>query len=268
MNKRANTTAGFAIAVLVISAGSLVGQRLIVDPDFLVSRDGNNAHVEVHVAANPRRARNLVGAAITHTRADGTPATKTYASFDGGQSWSDTVFAEQMSYGGGDPQVAFTPRGTALFTTLNTAPDDTGRTRAFLHVYRSEDGGLTWSRPANLGASYDHENIAVDQSTGRFAGRIYISALYGGEYQLGVFRSDDDGRSFIGPVEFYRSGGKELGVNVLQMAVFSDGALLATFHDFPLGADRNKEGPRHSGFFTVISDDGGITFSKPRAAPD
>ena len=242
--------------------------RIVVEPDFMASRDGNAPHVEIHIAANPRRARNLVAGAITHTRADATTATKVYTTFDGGRVWTDTVFPEQVAGGGADPQVAFTPVGTAIFATLNRGVDDNGRTRAFLHVYRSEDGGRTWSRPADLGASYDHEMIAVDQGTGRYAGRIYLSALYGREYQLGVFRSEDDGRSFIGPVEIYRAGGKTLGANVLQMGVFSDGAVLATYHDFPLGPDRDKPGPRRSGFFTVLSEDGGVTFSKPRPAPD
>ncbi|MGQ0650403.1 MAG: sialidase family protein [Gemmatimonadaceae bacterium] len=242
--------------------------RVVVEPDVLASRDGNSPHVEVHAAANPRRARNLIVGSITHTRPDGSPATKVYATFDGGRSWSDAAFPEQMAEGGGDPQVAFTPRGTALFATLNTAPDETGRTRAFLHVYRSEDGGRTWSKPADLGASYDHEMIAVDHTTGRFGGRIYLSALYGREYDLGLFRSDDDGRSFIGPVRFFRAGGREKGANVLPMGVFRDGTLLATFHDFPLGAERSAPGPRRSAFFTVLSDDGGVTFSAPRPAPD
>lgn len=260
--------AGGSAAAQSGGAAAPPAARIIVEPDVIASRDGNSPHVEPHVAANPRRAGNLVGAAITHTRPDGSPATKVYATFDGGLTWTDVAFPEQIAHGGGDPQVAFTPHGTALFATLNMAPDDTGRTRAYLHVYRSEDGGRTWPGLADLGGSYDHEMIAVDHTTGRFAGRIYISALYGREYQLGLFRSDDDGRSFIGPVEFFRAGGKTLGANVLPMAVFSDGALLATFHDFALGADRDAPGQRRSGFFTVISDDGGITFSKPRPGPD
>ena len=250
------------------SSGTSSAARIVVDPEFLVSRDGDNPHVELHVAANPRRARNLVGAAITHTRPDGTPGTKVYATFDGGLTWLDASFPEQIEHGGGDPQVAFTPVGTALFSTLMTGPDETGRTRAFLNVYRSEDGGASWSRPADLGASYDHEMIAVDQTTGRFAGRIYLSALYGRSYQLGLFRSEDDGRSFIGPVDFFVAGGETLGANVLPMVVFSNGDLMATFHDFPLGADRAKPGPRRSHFYTVLSEDGGISFSEPKPAPD
>jgi hypothetical protein len=241
--------------------------RIMVEPDVYASRDGNNPHVEVMVAANPRRAGNLIGGAITHTRPDGTPATKAYVTFDGGLTWTDRAFPEQVANGGGDPQVAFTPVGTALFATLNRASDEKGRTGTFLHVYRSEDGGLTWSKPADLGSSYDHEMLTVDQTTGRFAGRVYISTLYGGgEYKLGVFRSDDDGRSFIGPVEFYRTGGKTLGANVQQMGVFSDGAVLATYFEFALGPRETR--PPRSGFFSVISEDGGVTFSKPRPAPD
>jgi hypothetical protein len=249
------------------SAGHAAAPRIVVEPDVIASRDGNNPHVEVMVAANPRRPRNLIGSAITHTRPDGTPATKVYATFDGGLTWTDRAFPEQVANGGGDPQVAFTPVGTALFATLSRASDGSGRRGTILHVYRSEDGGLTWSQPADLGVSYDHEMMAVDHTTGRFAGRVYISALYGGgDYRLGVFRSDDDGRSFVGPVEFYRASGKTHGANVQQMGTFSDGTVLATYFDFALGPRELR--PPRTGFFTVISEDGGVTFSKPRPAPD
>lgn len=66
--------------------------RIIVEPDFLASRDGSAPHVEVHIAANPRRTRNLIAGAITHTRADATTATKVYTTFDGGRVWTDTTF--------------------------------------------------------------------------------------------------------------------------------------------------------------------------------
>jgi hypothetical protein len=57
----------------------------VVEPDFLVSRDGVGAQVELHLAAYPRNA---------------------------------------------DPQVAFTAAGAALFATLTSRPDETGRTRS------------------------------------------------------------------------------------------------------------------------------------------
>ena len=45
--------------------------RIIVGPDYLVSRDGDRPHVEIMAAANPKNARNLLAGAITFTRPDG-----------------------------------------------------------------------------------------------------------------------------------------------------------------------------------------------------
>jgi hypothetical protein len=237
------------------------GARIVAGPDVLASRDGGFPHVELMVAANPRDHRNLLGGAITFSRPDGGSACKAYASFDGGGSWLDSSFPELNATGGGDPQVAFTPAGTALFAALNTVKDEVGRTRAALIVHRSEDGGRTWARAVDLGYSYDHPQIAVDQTTGAYAGRVYIGALYGGrEYILGVFRSTDDGRSFIGPVRFVDGGGA--GVNVTSLVVLSDGTLVATYADFPIDPEKRKT-VRQSGLWAVSSKDGGVTFSKP-----
>ena len=243
-----------------------VQRRIVVSPDYLVSRDGDRPHVEIMAAANPRNARNLLAGAITFTRRDGGSATKAYVSRDGGIVWDDIIFPEQRETGGADPQVAFTTAGTALFLTLNTAPDETGRTRAFLHSYRSEDEGVTWSDVYNLGASYDHPMLVADQTTGPFAGRLYVSVLYGGlEYSLGVFRSEDDGRSWIGPVKFIDGAG-ERGLNVDPMLVFADGAIMVPFVDFPFTPEQTAEWDG-SRIWTVVSTDGGVTFSEPRAGP-
>ncbi|MGH7460085.1 MAG: hypothetical protein ACREMA_03535 [Longimicrobiales bacterium] len=37
--------------------------RILVGPNVLASRDGDIAHVELRIAANPRDARNLLGGA-------------------------------------------------------------------------------------------------------------------------------------------------------------------------------------------------------------
>lgn len=239
--------------------------RIAVEPDYLVSRDGDVPHVEIMAAANPRDRRNLIAGAITYTRPEGGTATKVYASLDGGISWSDVSFAEQLRWGGADPQVAFSAAGTAIFATLASAPDESGRTRAFLHAYRSEDGGRTWSRPIDLGASYDHPMLVADQSTGRFAGRLYMAVLYGREYSLGVFRSEDDGRSWIGPVKFLDGEGKR-GLNVDPMLILSDGTVVVTLGDFPSNPAQDSTWT-DSRLYTVISTDGGVTFSAPRPGP-
>jgi hypothetical protein len=92
--------------------------RLLVGPDVLVSRDGESPHVELMIAANPRRPGNLVGAAITGTGPDGSDATSSYASFDGGATWKAVPLPEPRAAGGGDPQVTFTAAGTALHAAL------------------------------------------------------------------------------------------------------------------------------------------------------
>ena len=109
-------------AALVAAGAADAGQepRIVVGPDYLVSRDGDRPHVEIMAAANPRNPRNLLAGAITFTRPDGGAATKAYVSFDGGVQWEDITFPEQKKTGGGDPQVAFTAVGTAVFATLAT----------------------------------------------------------------------------------------------------------------------------------------------------
>src|SRR5438876_6957329 len=113
--------------------------RIVVEPDFLVSRDGDVPHVEAMVAADPRNPRNLVAASIVGGRPAGGYHVKTYASRDGGLSWIDRSFPELVQNGGGDPQVAFTPSGTPLFSSLAFVVDDRGRPRAALYVWRPPD---------------------------------------------------------------------------------------------------------------------------------
>jgi hypothetical protein len=68
--------------------------------------------------------------------------------------------------------------------------------------------------------------VVVDHTLGRFAGRIYIGTLSGYPvYTVGIFRSEYDGHTFIGPVEV-ASGGGEVGVIAVDPQVLSDGTLL------------------------------------------
>jgi hypothetical protein len=257
-----------AAAGLALSARAPAAEapKIVVSPDVLVSRDGDFPHVELNVAANPKNAKNLLGGAITYTRPAGGTANRTYATVDGGATWKASEFAEQVEWGSGDPYVAFTPQGTGLFAGLAFVKDETGRTRAGLYVRRSEDGGLTWEKPADLGYSYDHEQMVVDQTTGRFAGRAYIGVLYGPypEYVVGVFRSEDDGRSWIGPVNA-ASGGGTIGLNEFMPMVLSDGTLLLPYADFEFRPGKVKTTGRVSNdTWVVASTDGGVTFGKPR----
>jgi hypothetical protein len=237
--------------------------KVIVSPNMLVSRDGDIPHVELMVAGDPKDAKRLVAGGITASRPDGGWICKTYASSDGGFSWTDSTFPDQIEGGSGDPQVAFGTHGTAYFMDLVFVKDETGRTRAALYFYRSPDGGKTWLKPFDLGYSYDHEQVVVDRSFGKYAGNVYVGVLYGKypEYTVGVFRSSDDGRTFTGPVDAASGKGKD-GLNVNNPLVFSDGTLWLPFTNFAFNPEERKRNRPSQMWFTTSSD-GGVTFSVP-----
>ena len=111
--------------------------------------------------------------------------------------------------------------------------------------------------------------MVVDTSSGKFGGRIYISTLAGyPEYKVQIFRSDDGGRTFRGPVTA-ASGGGVKGINSVTPAVLSDGTLYVPYVDFEFRPEKmaaqKKAGKAPSTVWYVTSSDGGLTFSKPRA---
>ena len=259
--------AGLASVVAGALALADAAPKVVIGPNILVSRDGDVPHVELMVAASPRTSKDLLGAAITATRPNGGWACRAYSSTDGGATWKSSEFSEQVEWGGGDPQVAYTAQGTALMVALTMNKSDQGKDCASMHVWRSEDGGKTWQPPSQIpcSPSWDHEQIVVDTTKGRFAGRIYIGVLYDYPvYRVGVFRSDDDGRTWVGPVEAANGGGT-LGINDVTPMVLSDGTLIVPYGDFPFKPeDRPSKGMAHENFWTVASTDGGVTFSAPR----
>ncbi len=195
------TTALAVITLLTILSATAHGQyTIVVGPNVLVSRDGDVAHVESHVAVSLRNPRNLLGTAITFTSPTVGTETKTYASFDGGWSWTDIYFPDQRQQGAWDPQVGFGVTGTAYLVSMVYTNDSTKYD--VISFYRSEDGGRTWTKPLNMGFNYDRNALAVDTSFGRFRGRVYVIShgARGGIPGAQLFRSSDDGRTFLGPV--------------------------------------------------------------------
>ena len=240
-------TSGATLILLAFLAVTALGQHtIVVGPNVLVSRDGDVAHVESHVAANPRNPRNLLGTAITFTSPMVGTETKAYASFDGGWTWTDRYFPDQRQQGAWDPQVAFGVTGTAYLVTMIYMSDS--KTFNRVAFYRSEDGGRTWSKPVYFGSrGYDRPVIVVDNSLGRFRGRVYIAVhdLEKGGNGVQLFRSTDDGRTFRGPF----STGCGAITNLLTL---SDGTLWIPC----LSSNAPK-----SSYVAKMSVDGGATLS-------
>lgn len=229
--------------------------QILVGPNILVSKDEwGVSHAETMLAVNPKDVKNLVGASIIFGSEHGMTC-KTYASHDGGYTWIGTAFSERVEYMSVDPQVAFGLQGTAYFIMLGV-----GKGTA-THFYRSEDGGFTWERARALRIS-DHPQIVVDRTVGKYAGRVYVSAMYGIK-QLAIMRSEDDGKTFIGPAAVPNpSNYSMLNGNPL---VLSDGTLLIPY---AIWGDPEIAARSISSAEFVTSSDGGISFSPPTKVVD
>ena len=206
--------------------------RIVIGPNIRVSRDGDIAHCETMIAANPKNAKNLLGGSITMSRPDGGAANKAYVSFDAGSTWTDIVFPEELEQGSADPQVGFGITGTAFF--VGPFRDD-----EFLSVRRWRQDLVD---ALVLGRHHDHESLVTDYSLGQYAGRLYLadeSDVPGSkeletlqmQRRVVLFRSADDGRSFIGPIEVSRTTDSGLAVQNMQM--LSDGTLFIPLLEYP-----------------------------------
>jgi hypothetical protein len=137
-------------------------------PDVIVNQDRSaQPHNETSVAANPKNPYNLIVGANDYSLGFGSSGT--YATFDGGGTWygamqpfpqvkycplsqqalgSGTCPGEVQNLdvmdGGGDPAVAFDHDGVAYYAEINFK-----RVGCIsgVFVFRSYNGGQTWSRP-------------------------------------------------------------------------------------------------------------------------
>lgn len=251
------------VATMRSAAPPEANPRIVIGPNILVSHDGDVAHCETMVAANPTDPRNLLGGSIVMILPDGGPADMPYASFDGGSTWTGIRLPAEFQYGGGDPQVGFGITGTAYFVALSPPHG--------MLFFRSTDGGVTWSQPLTLSPHNDHEMLATDHTFGPYAGRVYLTAessLPGSneletlrmQRRVVLYRSSDDGRSFIGPIEVAR--GHNTGLAAQDLLVLSDGTLFIPMLEYPNYAVDKTSANWNAVFST--SRDGGVTFSPVR----
>lgn len=236
------------------------GPRLVVEPNVLVSLDGDVSHAELYVAAHPTDPGKLIGMGTVFRDVGAKVTNEVFATSDGGQTWTGIDLPHQRRNGGGDPWVGYSRQGTGLAIGLIRAE------KLWMWVYRSEDGGTSWDEGRKAGWS-DHERLGVDLGTGRYAGRMYL----GGEAgcpdvntgrcsQVVLWRSDDDGRSWIGPVVAGRSESTGLGMNAVN--VLADGTVAVYMTKYPApNLDKTTPNWEH---FLALSSDGAATFAPMR----
>jgi hypothetical protein len=251
------------IGTLWVASAATLPAQIIVGPNVQVSLPNKaRHHYEVLAAADPTNgARMVVGSMVYDGAAQ--DATVVYTTADGGATWKQTLYR-----GGGDPMCAFGGDGTAYFGMAVEVPnhfEDVYKDRTV--VYRSRDGGITWSEGASI-PFIDRAYLVVDQTNGRNRGSLYLNGTVDFPYTdapvgisgLGLYSSRDSGRTFAHPVHrMVRPPGHTLGM--ANTVILSDGMLVTLFgylkqYNVLEGFRANSAGP-NSQLVVARSRDGG-----------
>jgi hypothetical protein len=181
-----------------VIAGPRCNRRVTCDPS------PSNARSESSIAVNPLDPYNLVASSkrFTNPMIYGF-SLAAYASFDGGQSWSNTTLPLLPGWAGStDPAVAWDNVGHAYVVALpfgpGTATDFVGPVIG-IAIYKSIDGGRTWGSPTVIHTSSgdDKQMAAGDWNVGSpHYGNVY--AVWDNGSQLAFARTTDHGTTWKG----------------------------------------------------------------------
>src|SRR6266704_5282579 len=218
---------------------------------------------EPSVALNPSDPQQLVAGANDQLSTRDWLAV--YSSLDGGITWTNGQIPTTGTLGGfqeaSDPAVSFSQNGTLYYSGVafnvdrrsGTAVDGT------IFVSKSADDGSTFplitivASGSNRisGIFNDKPYIGVDQTTGPFAGRVYVSwtrFTSASTSDIMVSHSSDGGSSFSSPMKISNSLLNQGSVPV----VGPDGTLFVVWNDLS-----------NNQIMEAKSIDGGVSFSSP-----
>src|SRR5438067_11583295 len=113
-------------------------------------------------------------------------------STDGGVTWSEfIVTGSQSQINGADPSVGIDSNSTAYYCYVNNEPVAPGNPpEGHVHIKVSKDGGKTWIRDFDVGASHGIKNAAHTEAIGGSAGRAacgFLGTDVAGDYQSSGF---------------------------------------------------------------------------------
>lgn len=184
---------------------------------------------------------------------------------DCGQTWKDVIFPGGNV--GFDPLVLAGLDGTMYASVVGYDRKEGPHTK----IWSTKDRGDTWQGPTEIyGFSFDHPRMAIDNSGSPFHGRLYYAwnqvsdTIETGQFNIYLHYSDDEGKSFIGPIHIDKiMGGKPTMCDIL---VLSDGSLIVPYYPYvwPLDNKENEKKP----VYLKTSNDGGQTFSGRRKIID
>ncbi|OLE69633.1 hypothetical protein AUF78_10395 [archaeon 13_1_20CM_2_51_12] len=218
---------------------------------------------EPSITVNPSNPQNLVAGANDQLTTRDWLAI--YTSPDGGLTWTNGLVPTTGNLAGfmeaSDPAVSFTQNGTLYYSGIAFNVDRRSATaiEGTIFVSKSTDGGSSFplttivaSGSSKVGGTFnDKPYLAVDDTTGPFAGRVYVSWTRfnsGGTSDIIVAYSKDGGATFSSSSPVSNSVLNQGSVPV----VGSDGSLYIVWNDLS-----------NSQIMETKSIDGGVSFSSP-----
>lgn len=238
---------------------------------------------ETWLAANPRDPKNMVSVSMAFPK-KGPWASVMYYTQDAGTSWHRVTHGPHRDgyFWGADPHVQFGPDGVAYYTDLewgsvDKAPFDislaAGGVPGLVYVYRSTDGGRSWSEPIDL-AGVDHSCIGIDSSRGKYRGRVYVTYTsvltnaQGGHVEtIGFAYSDDDGhtyrqRVFQQPKVPFQDRVR-VGPSPTDIVVTPDGKVVLAYIYYLAPPAGSPDNSIEAQTWVISSSNGGRTFTEP-----
>jgi hypothetical protein len=244
-----------------------------------------DSEVEPWIDVNPANGNNIVGSWQQDRWSDGgSRGLVAGVSKDNGNSWTLSPVRGTSRCTGGDydrasdPWLSFSPDGTLHHASLSF--DVGGDTTNAILVNKSEDGGLTWSRPKTIirdsrpTVGNDKESITADPNDSDYVYVIWdrrvsplgepasptasgIGAAWGGPTWFS--RSTDGGKTYNPPHEIYDPGTLQQTI-ANQIVVRPQGQLI---NIFDLIQVTRKNSIRGLNVSVIRSKDKGKTWSEP-----